>query len=214
MKLTQIIKKVNNTEIGAATTHETYVLVTQNLIVEDVFEELEKQYPFVCKQNGKTYLIRLTSGRERRIVGLGPFYSDVKIEAGDEVLFEKIEKNGSDPEYYISVKKFDDNIVLIKKKIGFEVLTPNRLKLLTPNSYIVQDGIRKPFKIVFKESKKKRADSPDKTNFYSAQIGDSDIGSEYKNNDLLELVINDDDVRIRRFQPWERYVFVMEGKNE
>lgn len=214
MKITQIIKKVNNTEIGAATTHETYVLVTQNMIVEDVFEELDKQYAFVCKQNGNIYKIRMTSGRENRIVGLGPFYADVKIEAGDEVLFEKIEQTGLEPKYYISVKKYDNNIVLIKKGAAFEILTPNRLKLLPSTSFIMHNEEKKTFKIVFEEKKKKRSDSPEETDFYSVQVGDSDINSEYKNNDLLEVVISGDNVRIRKFRPWKKYVFVTEEENE
>ena len=84
MKSVQVIKKVNNTELGKAATHETYVLVPQELNVSDLFEELEKKYKFVDKVTNKTYELRLTSGREKRIVGLGPFYRDHDVFAGDE----------------------------------------------------------------------------------------------------------------------------------
>ena len=53
MKSVQVIKKVNNTELGKGATHETYVLVPQELNVSDLFEELETKYKFIDKVYSK-----------------------------------------------------------------------------------------------------------------------------------------------------------------
>ena len=89
MKSIQLIKQVNNTELGKGGTHETYILIPQDLDVSDLFLETDKEYVFTDKDSGKVYVIRLTSAREKRIVGMGPYYRDNNVMAGDQILLEK-----------------------------------------------------------------------------------------------------------------------------
>ena len=46
MKSIQLIKQVNNTELGKGGTHETYILIPQDLNVSDLFEENNVKLPF------------------------------------------------------------------------------------------------------------------------------------------------------------------------
>lgn len=210
MKIIQLIKKVNNTEIGAATTHETYVLVTQGMEVGDIFNETGRVYEFTDKILGKRVAARLTVGREKRIVGLGPFYRDHFISAGDEVVFEKREGFDSHDSYFISVNKFNNRIILQKNTKGFEILTPDRLTLIKPDTEIVFEEKRQSISVRFLLAANKRVDSPEKTNFYSVEIGGESIGDDYKNGDTLELEIADNLVRFCKEQTWKKYVFELE----
>lgn len=70
MRIVQIIKKLNNTELGKSGTHEFYVQVPQNLEILDLFPETDIIQNFIYKKTGKIYHIRCTIGREKRIVGL------------------------------------------------------------------------------------------------------------------------------------------------
>ena len=203
MKNIQIIKKVNNTELGKGGTHETYVLVPQELDVSDIFDTLEKKYNFVDKETGKIHAIRLTSGREKRIVGLGPFYKEHDVFAGDEMSFEK-RIWGDSCDYLISVNKFDDVIVLQKKKNAFAVLTPERLDHILDKTFYDISG--KAIRISFVGEFKKREDSPESTKLYDVFLDGKNISSNYSNNDMLEVVADGEMIAIRCFKPWKKYV--------
>lgn len=203
MKSVQVIKKVNNTELGKGATHETYVLVPQELNVLDLFEELEKKYKFIDKGTNKTYDLRLTSGREKRIVGLGPFYRDHDVFAGDEMLFEKRVKTSGDIEYFVSVNKFN-SIVFQKKKNAFAVLTPERLVPLLNKEFEDLGGRR--IQISFLGEFKMREDSPDLTKLYDISLNGKSLSGEYSNNQMFEIVSDGTRVEMRPFRPWKKYV--------
>lgn len=204
MKSVQVIKKVNNTELGKAATHETYVLVPQELNVSDLFEELEKKYKFVDKCTNKTYDLRLTSGREKRIVGLGPFYRDHDVFAGDEMLFEKRIKTSGENEYFVSVNKFHNIVVFQKKKNAFAVLTPERLEPLLNKE--LEDFLGKKFQISLLGEFKMREDSPELTKLYDVLLDGKSLAGNYSNNQMFEIVSNDIGVEMRSFRPWKKYV--------
>lgn len=204
MKSVQVIKKVNNTELGKAATHETYVLVPQELNVSDLFEELEKKYKFVDKCTNKTYDLRLTSGREKRIVGLGPFYRDHDVFAGDEMLFEKRIKTSGENEYFVSVNKFHNIVVFQKKKNAFAVLTPERLEPLLNKG--LEDFLGKKFQISLLGEFKMREDSPELTKLYDVLLDGKSLAGNYSNNQMFEIVSNDIGVEMRSFRPWKKYV--------
>ena len=46
LKSIQLIKQVNNTELGKGGTHETYILIPQDLNVSDLFEENNVKYRY------------------------------------------------------------------------------------------------------------------------------------------------------------------------
>ena len=168
MKSVQVIKKVNNTELGKAATHETYVLVPQELNVSDLFEKLEKKYKFVDKGTNRTYELRLTSGREKRIVGLGPVYRDHDVFAGDEMLFEKRIRTSGENEYFVSVNKFHNIVVFQKKKNAFAVLTPERLEPLLNKEF--EDLCGRKIQISLLGEFKMREDSPELTKLYDVLL--------------------------------------------
>ena len=204
MKFVHIIKKVNNTELGKGGTHETYVLVPQELDVSDFFEELERKYQFVDKSTNKVHELRLTSGREKRIVGLGPFYREHNVCAGDEMLFEKRVDDSGSCDFFVSVKQFANTVVFQKKKRGFAVLTPDRLDIMLNKELSDVDG--GDFSIIYLGEFKMREDSPELTKIYDIIFNESHLSSKYTNNQMLELVCNNGIVEIRPFCPWKKYV--------
>ena len=110
MKSIQLIKQVNNTELGKGGTHETYILIPQDLDVSDLFLETDKEYAFTDKDSGKVYVIRLTSAREKRIVGMGPYYTANNVVAGDQVLLEKRVFENGKIDYFIENEQFRKEI--------------------------------------------------------------------------------------------------------
>ena len=52
LKVVQVIKKLNNTELGKAGTNDTYVLIPQNLDISDLFPVVNEQISFINKENG------------------------------------------------------------------------------------------------------------------------------------------------------------------
>ena len=53
LKVVQVIKKLNNTELGKGGTHDTYVLIPQNLDISDLFPIVNEQISFINKENGE-----------------------------------------------------------------------------------------------------------------------------------------------------------------
>lgn len=53
MRIIQIIKELNNTELGKSGTHETYIHVPQDLDVNDIFTKNDEVENFVYKKMGK-----------------------------------------------------------------------------------------------------------------------------------------------------------------
>lgn len=205
MKSIQIIKKVNNTEIGAASTHETYILVTQDMKVDDVFSETNKLYNFVDKKDNEVFPIRHVVGREQRIVGLGPFYRKHNFSAGDEIVIEKIINNGSE-KYYLSSNQYKNSTILIKNTPGFEVLNLENIKDLSVEQNAVFKGKRCRAELRFSESKKKRADSPKETDYYKLIIDGKDETIQFGHNDMLELFQMNGALFINTFCAWKKYI--------
>ncbi|MEN2594696.1 hypothetical protein, partial [Acinetobacter baumannii] len=60
MKIIQIIKRLNNTELGIGNTHETYILIPSDLDFSDFL--LDDEEEFLFKKNNITYKLnyRLT----------------------------------------------------------------------------------------------------------------------------------------------------------
>lgn len=209
MKVIQFIKKVNNTELGKGGTHETYILVPREADVSDIFEKPGKEVPFSDKNNGNIEKIRLTKGGEKRIVGLGPFYSKHKVSAGDSVLIERrMDANGSN--YYISVQRYLNNIVLQKIRSGFEILEPDKCDVLNENVKVLDDGELKSISINFLGMIKKRTDSPSETESYEVNIDGIGISDNYKKDDMIQITVCEDVAEVAKICPWEKYNFDLE----
>ena len=103
--------------------------------------------------------------KELRILGLGNYYRENKLNPGDSILLEKIINNGEN-KLYISHRK-EENILFFQK-------VKNRLEIFSPeliNDYHNQtDAYNHLIKIEHVASEKKRTDSPTKTDFYEIMI--------------------------------------------
>lgn len=203
--IVQIVKKLNNTELGKGRTHDTYVLIPNNLDITDVFEpETEMEFSERC--TGKKIKVRNTVGREKRIVGLGQYYREQELCAGDEIVFEKRILNEAEG-YYIYSRKYSDNLVIQKSKNGFEILTKDRLDKFLNIARMKSADIR----IEFLKSERKRNDSPDETDFYEVIISGESLMSKLLGKSILELTISGNEVVVSEFYGWKKYIFKEEG---
>ncbi len=191
MKIIQIIKKLNATEVGKTGTNETYILVPKDCNVLDVFEKNEKVIEFKYKKDlSKTYNIRLQEGREVRIVGLGPFYRDNGVVAGARVILEKRTFNNKS-EYFIDYTNDDGSFYLqYRNNNGFTLLTDTDDKLIILER-VFYKGVIGNLELRFREAKKKRKDSKNPTNYYDAYFNGKILNDPFKNNEIIEIFNND-----------------------
>lgn len=205
MKSTQIVKKLNNTELGKSGTHDTYILVPQMLDISDIFPRIDYMYDFIDIESGNIIQIRHTQGREKRIVGLGEYYREKDLCAGDEIIFEK-RVTGEEERRLLSYKKHMNTFVIQKSSRDFEILTPERRNIF--DKEIVIDG--KKLQIEYTESRKKRQDSPMETAFYDIFVGGKSIAGDYSSKELAEIEVKGNSARINRFCAWTKMVIEME----
>ena len=104
MKVIQLVKQLNNTELGKGGTHDTYVLIPNELDISDIFQQINQPIEFIDAITKEKVTVRNTVGREKRIVGLGQYYRSKDLSAGDEIVFERRENHGKS-EYYVYTKK-------------------------------------------------------------------------------------------------------------
>lgn len=204
MKCIQLIKQVNNTELGKGGTHETYILVPQEVDVSDLFEAIGQTYSFTDKQSHKEYKIRLTSAREKRIVGLGQFYRDNDLQAGDKVLVERILLKDGTSKYALSFSKSTNTVYFQKVKDYFEALTPERLGSVL--NVELNDESGSVLKVLYHGEIKKRADSPSKTKVYNILLDDAEIRKNYQGGDIIGLRLKNGQVKLVGFNPWGKYI--------
>ena len=213
MEVIQVIKKLNNTELGKGGTHDTYVLVPQNMDISDFFPVVNEQIGFINKMNGEIVNVRHTLGREKRIVGLGPFYTKYDVCAGDEIIFER-QIIGEESQYFINLKKRSNTVVFQKQKNGFEVLTKERINLIGSEVRVISGKIEQQLQVKFICSEKKRQDSPELTDFYDILIGEESLFNSFSGKEILEIEISSNKAQLKRFCAWKKYKFKVEDGNE
>lgn len=211
MRVRQLIKVLNNTELGKGRTHECYVLVSKKVeIIGDLFDEIHRNPEFINLVNSeKINSIHITEDREFRINGLGDFYRDNNVEAGDEIIFKRCDNNGN-VRFYVNIKKKLNSIFFQRNSKGFEILNFERMEQVMVNntyetiaSYNNSSG---QLKIKFKEAAKKRQDSPEVTNFYSILFNERDILEDFKRNEYLELELSNER-KLKKVVTWQSYEF-------
>lgn len=205
MKVVQVVKKLNNTELGKGGTHDTYVLVPSELDITDVFVKLDEMVMFTDKDTRETLEIRSTYGREKRIVGLGQYYRNHDLSAGDEIVFER-RVSGKKIEHFICVRKNEDALVIQRYKKGFEILTPNRLGRF--ENVTTESG--ESLQVKFLTSEKKRNDSPEATRFYDVIVSGKSILNAPEAKGLSEIRVRGGKIEITPFYGWKKYVFETE----
>ncbi len=207
MRIDKYIKILNNTELGKGTTHEYYVLVTGGYNVDNVFDSfINGSSVFVDKiDNTNIDNIRKQTGRETRIVGFGPYYRKYDLNAGDLLVLERIKNTDQSISFYLSNIKKTNNLVLQKVgNKGYEILTQN-LAVTYPlivSSCLLND-VNQNIEIRFKQSVRKRSDSPEPTDFYDIVID----GSPYNIGDkeMCELTIEQDRKIFKKLKTWNKY---------
>lgn len=205
MKVVQFAKQLNNTELGKGGTHDTYVLIPNELDITDIFIKANEPIEFRDLDNNEAVVARNTVGREKRIVGLGQYYRSKDLSAGDEIVFERREINGS-VEYKIGVVKHLDVLVFQKSKIGFEILTPDRLNMAKTWTDLSEDD----FSIDFLCSAKKRNDSPDTTDYYDISVNGESLLDSYSGKDIGLISLEANKIKISSFYGWKKYEFETE----
>lgn len=211
MWVVQVIKKLNNTELGKSGTHEFYVQVPQNLEISDLFPKTDTIQNFIYKKTGKIYHIRCTIGREKRIVGLGDFYRDNDVYAGDEVV---LERNISEDEstYFIDLNKRKDILMLQRCKKGFELLNVERKNLITNDVTVYSNGKWRNIRLEFLGSEKKRDDSPTATDIYDLKVDGISVVEKFSGKEMAEVQVdtNSRKAYINRICAWKKFLFEME----
>jgi len=197
MKIIQLMKQLNNTELGKGGTHDTYVLVPNELDITPIFEKPDVVYEFSDPISGEVVKVRNTVGREKRIVGLGQYYRNQDLSAGDSVVFEK-RVDGAYISLTIHTIKLQSSIVFQKTKDGFEILTPERLQ--QAQNWGIK--LAEKFEIIFSESIKKRNDSPITTDIYRITIGGIGIANDFAAKEIGIVDISGERAIVRRFYGW------------
>lgn len=204
MKSIQLIKQLNNTELGKGGTHETYILIPQDLDVSDLFEEVNKEYNFKDKITGKPYTIRLTSAREKRIVGMGPYYKANDVMAGDQVLLEKRTCDNGEINYFIGLNRAQNTVYFQKVKGFFEMMNSESATDLLEKTLI--DSTGQTIKVEYHGEIQKRKDSPILTKVYNITVDQENIQSNYQDRDMIGIYMSDNSAKLIGAQPWKKYV--------
>lgn len=206
MKSEKYIKILNNTELGKGTTHECYVLVTGSYNVGNIFTSfINGTTNFIDKvDNSNIDNIRIQQGRETRIVGLGPYYRKYELNAGDIIIFERIENSSGAIFFYLNNIKKNNNLILQKVgSKGYEILKQNinTIYPLIIDSCLFNDEY-KNVEIKFKQSIPKRSDSPNNTDFYDVFVD----GTPYNIGDkeLCEIILEEHKI-LKKLKTWNKY---------
>ncbi len=207
MKSIQLIKQLNNTELGKSGTHDCYILVPQTVDVSDIFPEEDTVYQFVDRETGSKFPIRHTNGREKRIVGFGPYYSSKQLCAGDKIIVEFRSINDQETRILDYARKLN-TLVVQKTPAGFELLTPDRLALVNENVKVKDETLTVDYLL----SKKKRQDSPTETDYYDIKVGDQSIIENYATKEYAVIEIENYQARIEKFCSWNKVIIKAEDE--
>lgn len=208
--ISQLIKSVNNTELGKESTKQWYILVPQELDISDIFDAKGTK-TFTYRQNPSCqYEFRFTQAREKRIVGMQDFYRDYSIEAGDEVILEHAIDHRLNERFFVDFRKKLHSIVLQKFKEGFKILTPSKQNLIDEQTK-TRDG--KTIELSFLRSQRKKRISPRETDCYAIKIdGVSMVNNIYKRDQLIEIEIYDHVATIKKITTWKMTTFRVQGE--
>lgn len=176
----QYMHRPNATELGIGNTHETYMLVNKDTDLSPMFPigvEIEVE----DTSNKNVYSLKSALGREFRVNQMGQVYRDYSMRPGDEVIFTQVAKSGIS-KCFLTVKK-KKRVVLIVDKKGVELANENNLSeygnslLRQYKVTLYNRGILSELIIKFKESKKKRVDSPNETDFFDVTNDGKELGA-------------------------------------
>ena len=175
MKIKQLISYPIPNELGLGNTNETYIRIENSLDVSDIFPA-DIEVPIFDSKTGTRYLVKATTGREFRINQLGKLYRDYDVRPGDEIKFTCIENNGKRTVFF-NVTNYKRIFLTVGTK-GTEIINLDHLNTFKADilghkyDIRISEGI---LELNFKKSEKKRADSPNNTDFYESKVNNIDL---------------------------------------
>jgi hypothetical protein len=189
-KIYQYLHYPNATELGQGSTHETYLLIGKNIDLSGMFP-VNQSVSVSDVKTGKRYTLKSSYGNEFRVNQFGPIYRDDSTQEGDEICLTGVESDEGMTVYLRVEKK--NRITLSFMSQGAFFNNESRLSAFgSKNSGytipVVFNGQNGNLTIKFVGQKKKRADSPDLTDFYEVEFA----GTVIKNgNYILDLDTNE-----------------------
>ena len=174
MRISVYIHYPNATEIGLGNTNESYILVKKDIDISHIFPPNIPVSVSVCDSD-KVYELKSKSGTEFRVNQFGQLYRDFSIRPGDELKFICVEKGGQ-KKIFIAITKYN-RVFLSVTKSGAEIINLERLVDFSKNQIVpyeldIPEG---KLSIIFSQSNKKRADSPEETDFYSVKVNNVEL---------------------------------------
>lgn len=176
-KITQYIHRPNKTELGMASTHETYMYVGSDIDMSGIFP-IGKEVEVEDQKNGRSYKLKSSGGGEFRINQMGSIYRDYNVMPGDEIVITQYDTDGAIKNSF-TVNNYN-RVELVVNSKGTEINNLDRLEKYKQkdNTYsleVLQGTTVKVLDISFLMSKKKREDSPWETDYYKVLIGGKPI---------------------------------------
>lgn len=171
LRITQYTHSPNSTELGQGTTHETYLLISKEVQLSEMFPP-KVEVNVLDNIIKKTYTLKAAEGREFRVNQMGDIYRDYGVMPGDEIRFTMVSSNRG-KSIYFQVKRYNRVVFDISAK-GCEISNEERLiGFKSENAYVLPiryaNGIQEA-RIEFVGKQKKRNDSPIETAFYDLKI--------------------------------------------
>lgn len=178
MIIEQFIRKLNNTELSAQNTNDAYVRISKDIqknIPKNFFSDLDSKKINVFEKKSKKIVdnwVRYQyypSNKEYRVVSLSSLYKIYGASPGDLVYIEKI-TDQLKVHYEVYMKHYQKvSLKYSKSNNAFEILNLSEVKLMNvigKDLKLTLDGNEIDSKIIFSMLKKKRSDSPTKSEFY------------------------------------------------
>lgn len=180
INITQYTHFPNTTELGKGNTHECYLLIKRDHDLSNLFPPGE-EIAVTEISTQKKYYLKSAQGNEFRINQLGVLYRDFDVHFGDSITITNL--GGDKDKTYVSVTKYNRVVLYVTGK-GVEVLNGERLKAYeqkgNPRNYrlnVIVDGEQNVLQISFAAALPKRADSPNTTDFYKAELNGSNLSN-------------------------------------
>ena len=182
----------NSTELGKGSTHETYLLISNDVDLSELFP-VGVSVNVTDAVTQKIYTLKSASGNEFRVNQMGPLYRDYDVHEGDEILFTKIVEPDC-ATFKVQVIKYNRVMLLVSANgteiIGIDRLAPFGSKGAGFSLNVNMDSTSASFTLTFDISKKKRKDSPALTDYYKNSFNGEILkkGQYFIDLDSMELV--------------------------
>lgn len=220
MKIEQLIRKLNNTELNIQSTNDAYVRIStdiQDSIPKSFFEDLDsKKIPVLNKKDKEPVdnwvrYQHYPSNNEYRIVSLSSIYKFYNASPGDYVYIEKISLD-SKVHYEIYMKNYEKICLKYSKSNkSFEILNENevdQMNILNKKNNLSYNGQLIETGIFFSHKKKKRIDSPTESRFYRIDNLPENFYDKIKRDSFVEITVIRSKLYLEILNSWNFNTFI------